>query len=70
MRAFVVTRRARCRLLPASAGAQTLSLTESQALARLSAESPRGQAARRRGRRAGGRARGRAVAESARHIQP
>ncbi len=33
-------------LLPTGAGAQTLSLTESEALARLSAESPRVQAAR------------------------
>ena len=33
-------------LLPAGAGAQTLSLTESQALAQLAAESPRVQAAR------------------------
>lgn len=33
-------------VLPAGAGAQTLSLTESQALARLSAESPRVQAVR------------------------
>ena len=33
-------------VLPAGAGAQTLSLTESQALARLSAESPRIQSVR------------------------
>jgi len=46
MRAIVVRAVLAAALLPAGAGAQTLSLTESQALARLSAESPRVQAVR------------------------
>ena len=46
MRACIVCAALAAALLPASAGAQTLSLTESQALARLSAESPRVQAVR------------------------
>jgi len=46
MRARVVCAALAAAVLPASAGAQTLLLTESQALARLSAESPRVQAVR------------------------
>src|SRR5688572_15275306 len=46
MRARVVCAALAAALLPASTGAQTLSLTESQALARLSAESPRVRAVR------------------------
>jgi len=46
MRVLVVRAVLAAALLPAGAGAQTLSLTESQALARLSAESPRVQAVR------------------------
>ena len=46
MRARVLRAVLAAALLPASAGAQTLSLIESQALARLSTESPRVQAAR------------------------
>ena len=46
MRARVVCAALAAALLPASAGAQTLPLSESQALARLSAESPRVQAVR------------------------
>lgn len=46
MRALLVRAVLAVAVLPASAGAQTLSLTESQALARLSSESPRVQALR------------------------
>jgi len=46
MRVLVVRAALAAALLPASVGAQTLSLTESQALARLSDESPRVRAAR------------------------
>jgi cobalt-zinc-cadmium efflux system outer membrane protein len=46
MRARVVRAALAAALLPAGAGAQTLTLTESQALARLSGESPRVQAVR------------------------
>ena len=46
MRVLVVRAVLAAALLPAGAGAQSLSLTESQALARLSAESPRVQAVR------------------------
>ena len=46
MRVLVVCVLLAAALLPAGAGAQTLSLTESQALARLSAESPRVQSVR------------------------
>jgi len=46
MRALVLRAVLAAGLLPAAAGAQTLSLTESQALSRLSAESPRVQAVR------------------------
>ena len=46
MRVLVVYAVLGAALLPAGAGAQTLSLTESQALARLSLESPRVQAVR------------------------
>src|SRR6187431_3219539 len=46
MRVLVVRAALAAVLLPASVGAQTLSLTESQALARLSDESPRVRAAR------------------------
>jgi len=46
MRARVVRAALAAALLPASAGAQTLTLTELQALARFSAESPRAQAVR------------------------
>jgi outer membrane protein, heavy metal efflux system len=46
MRALVARAVLAAALLPAAAGAQSLSLTESQALARLSAESPRVQAVR------------------------
>jgi cobalt-zinc-cadmium efflux system outer membrane protein len=46
MRAKVVRAALAAALLPASAGAQTLTLTETQALTRLSAESPRVQAVR------------------------
>jgi cobalt-zinc-cadmium efflux system outer membrane protein len=46
MRARVVCAALAAALLPASPGAQTLLLTESQAVARLSAESPRVQAVR------------------------
>lgn len=46
MRVLVVRAMLAAALLPASVGAQTLSLTESQALARLSDESPRVRAAR------------------------
>ena len=58
-------------LLPSSARAQTLSLTESEALARLSPESPRVRAIRvGRRRRAGRRACGGPLAESARDLRP
>src|SRR5687767_968891 len=46
MRARVVRAALAAALLPASAGAQTLTLMESQALARLTPESPRVQAVR------------------------
>ena len=46
MRSLVVRAVVAAALLPAAAGAQTLSLTESQALSRLSAGSPRVQAVR------------------------
>src|ERR1044071_6130759 len=46
MRAQIVCAAFAAALLPANAGAQTLPLTEAQALARLSAESPRVQAVR------------------------
>src|SRR5688572_23897870 len=46
MRALVICAMLAAVILPAGAGAQTLSLTESQALARLSAESSRVQAVR------------------------
>lgn len=46
MRAHVLRAAAAVAFLPAAAGAQTLSLTEAQALARLSTESPRVQAVR------------------------
>ena len=46
MRVLVVRAALAAVLLPASVGAQTLSLTESQALSRLLRESPRVRAAR------------------------
>ena len=54
---------------PSMAGAQSLPLTESDALARLSVDSPRVRDARRDRHRAGRRVDGRAVAKPARHLR-
>ena len=71
MRAVVLCAALAAAVVPSSAGAQSLSLTESEALARLSADSPRVRAIRagdrRRARR---RAGGRPLAESAGHVRP